>query len=157
MTHIMIDLETLGTRPGSVIRSIGAVVFNPEKNSLGETFYVNIEGNSCKEAGLTSDPETIKWWQQQDQAVKDALMVDQKPLKTALAMFDMWFMEEDGEFVWGHGASFDPVLLKAAYHAVGRDAPWNFWSERCCRTVLALGNRKPRIMRSATRRIRLSR
>lgn len=141
--HVMLDLETRGTRPGSIIRSIGAVVFMPETQKLGSEFYVNIEGNSCIEVGLTSDPETDKWWAGQDQAVKDALLVDQKPLKVALDLFHMWFDEVDGEKVWGHGASFDPVLLKAAYHAVGKEAPWKFWDERCCRTVLALGNRKP--------------
>ena len=58
---VMIDLETLGIQPGSVIRSIGAVVFDPVTNTLGSTFYQNICADSCKKAGLTTDPDTIKW------------------------------------------------------------------------------------------------
>ena len=140
---IMIDLENRGVRPGSIIRSLGAVVFDPVTNTLGSTFYQNIEGGSCKAAGLTADPETDAWWAKQDQAVKDALLVDQVPLSNALDAFDMWWDMNDGERVWGHGASFDAPLLKAAYHAIGSEPPWKFWNEMCCRTVLALGNRKP--------------
>ncbi len=32
--HIMIDLETIGTRPGSAILTIGAVRFDPAANGL---------------------------------------------------------------------------------------------------------------------------
>jgi len=45
MTHIMIDLETWGKRPGCDIRSIGATVFDPSTGHIGErgtagTFYI---------------------------------------------------------------------------------------------------------------------
>ncbi len=142
MAQIMIDLETLGTRPGSVIRSIGAVVFDPYANTLGATFYQNIDSDSCKAAGLTTDPDTIKWWQDQPQAARDALLLDQVPIGNALESLAIWWDMVDGDVVWSHGANFDIVLLECAYRAVGQEIPWKFWSTRCCRTILALGNRK---------------
>ncbi len=41
----MVDLETLGTDPKSVILSIGAVTFDPEnaKEDFSNTFYVNVD------------------------------------------------------------------------------------------------------------------
>lgn len=139
---VMVDLETLGIRPGSVIRSIGAVVFDPSTNKLGSTFYQNICSDSCKKAGLTTDPDTVKWWAQQSQEAKDALIDDQVELVAARESFATWFDLVDGERIWSQGANFDIVLLECAYRAVKQDIPWKFWETRCSRTVLALGNRK---------------
>jgi len=37
--HVMFDLETWGTTPGSALRSIGAVEFDPMGKDIGRTFY----------------------------------------------------------------------------------------------------------------------
>ena len=141
MTHVMLDMETLGVRPGSVIRSIGAVVFNPKTGELGDEFYANVTQASCEKVGLTCDASTLIWWEQQSDAAKAALEVDQRPLMDVLFDFHNWWASAKGEFIWSHGASFDEVLLGCAYRANKVEPPWKFWNVRCCRTVLALGNR----------------
>lgn len=141
MKHVMGDLETLGVRPGSIIRSLGAVVFDPKTGDLGAEFYANITVLSCEKAGMTVDQSTLDWWEQQSDAAKEALLIEQRPLIEVLADFTEWWRANQCEFIWGHGASFDPVLLESAYTAVGAPPPWKFWNVRCCRTVLALGNR----------------
>ena len=141
--HIMIDLETLGTRPGSVILSIGAVVFDLKTGKLEAEFYKNIDRASCEKVGLTTDNATVEWWEKQSPEAKAALEPDQVKLLDALAAFTDWFARVGGECVWGHGATFDLVLLAEAYRAERVPPPWKFWNERCCRTVLALGNRTP--------------
>lgn len=143
MTHVMVDLETWGTKPGCAIRSIGAVVFFPGGGGLHETFYANIDDRSCLDAGLVYDPRTAAWWRDQGEEAQAALLIDQRPLHQVLADFTDWFREVDGQQVWGHGASFDPVLLEAAYDAVERQVPWKFWDVRCSRTLLALGDISP--------------
>ena len=40
--------------------------------------------------------------------------------------------------IWGNGAAFDNVILRTAYERLGLKAPWNFWDDRCFRTVKAL-------------------
>lgn len=143
MTHVMVDLETFGTRPGSVLRSIGAVVFDPKTGAFGKEFYVNITRASCEKAGLLVDPKTEAWWAEQSPEAQAALAINPRTLIEALAAFhEWWSFEAKGEFIWGHGASFDGVLLASAYRAIGVEPPWQFWNERCCRTVLALGNRR---------------
>lgn len=144
MSHIMVDLETWGTKPGSAIRSIGAVVFDPATGDIGGKFYRNIDDQSCLDIGLTQDPGTVQWWSEQSAEARAAFSTSTPHhITDVLAAFSAWFAACDGEQVYGHGASFDPVLLEAAYDAVGLEAPWKFWNIRCCRTILAMANRKP--------------
>ncbi len=133
MKHVMLDLETIGTRPGSVILSIGAVFFDLD-GKTGETFYRNIEPASCLAAGLTVDPQTKAWWMRQSQAARDALAVDRRPLADVVKEFASFF-RAGGEFVWAQGATFDPPLWEAAAAAVGCSTPWRFWNARDTRTV----------------------
>lgn len=143
MAHVMIDIETLGTRPGSVILSLGAQVFDPMTGELGASFYANVDPESCRALGLTEDASTVKWWAEQSSAARSALEKDQQVLPDVLAGFCMWWAKVGGEFVWGHGANFDVTLMEAAFDAAMSEAPWKFWNVRCCRTVLALANRRP--------------
>lgn len=143
MSNVMLDLETWGTTPGSALRSIGACVFDMQGN-IRETFYRNITRASCEALGLTVDPETEQWWADQSAAAQEALVPDQRHLAEVLSDFLPWWDAVGGEYIWSHGANFDEPLLKAAYNVVGLDAPWKFWNVRCCRTVLALGNRRPK-------------
>lgn len=145
MNHVMIDLETWGTTAGSALRSLGAVVFDPANPTapLGETFFANIDDASCAAIGLRKDARTEAWWADQSAAAQGAFAVDPRPIGGVLREFTAWFAKVGGQYVWGHGANFDPVLLEAAYDAVLLEAPWKFWDVRCCRTVLAMANRRP--------------
>jgi DNA polymerase III epsilon subunit-like protein len=67
-TDIMIDIETLGTEPGSIITSIAAVPFN-RNGEMGKAFYMNIDIQSSIDAGLTINAETLKFWMEQRQDV----------------------------------------------------------------------------------------
>ena len=58
MYNVMLDLETLGRTYGSVIRSVGAVVFDPYSDRMGEKFYRNVDRKSCEDVGLKVDPDT---------------------------------------------------------------------------------------------------
>lgn len=143
MKHVMIDLETWGTTPGSALRSLGACVFNPKTGDIGPTFYRNISRTSCEGLGLTVDPRTEQWWSEQSAEARSALEPDQRQLGSVLSEFLGWWKTEvEDACVWSHGANFDVVLLESAFSAVFIEAPWKFWNVRCCRTVLALGNRK---------------
>ena len=99
MTHVMLDLETLGTKPGCVIRSIGAVVFTLD-GVLGAQFYANIDKQSCVDAGLTVDPATEAWWAGQSQEARDALLVNPRPLADIVGEFRAWYEINGGTNVW---------------------------------------------------------
>lgn len=138
--HVMLDLETWGTKPGSAIRSIAAVTFNFEGALVSAAyFYRNITDASCIDAGLKRDERTVAWWAKQDVSAQDALLVDQQPLKEVMKDFSIWWRNRAlGGYVWAQGAGFDPVLWEAACGAVDYVVPWDFRDVRDTRTLYDL-------------------
>jgi hypothetical protein len=144
MRNVMIDLETYGTRPNSVIRSIGALYFDPESGKTGEEFYVNIQAESCLALGLVQDQATVDWWAKPQNAAANAqLAKDQIDLKIALQRFRL-FMEYGGVYVWSQGANFDEPILASAYRAAKLAAPWRFYNARDTRTAYDFARFNPR-------------
>ncbi len=145
MNNVMIDLETWGTTPGSAIRSIGAVSFDPYTDKIDDdTFYFNISDQSCTDAGLIRQPGTVQWWSQQTQQAQDALVTDQKPLTDVITAFNGWFTMHRGVFVWGQGANFDTVLWESAASAVRARVPWRFYNVRDTRTAYDIAQFDPK-------------
>lgn len=53
-------------------------------------------------------------------------------------MQDIMLAPRDEIRVWGNGAAFDNVILASAYRRVTAGTPWQYWNDRCYRTVKAL-------------------
>jgi exodeoxyribonuclease VIII len=133
MQNVMLDLETLGTRQGSVITSIGAVKF--DSDGLGEEFYRNIEIESSLECGLTVDGGTIYWWLQQSEEARNRLCARPRDrLPEVLWEFDL-FLKERNNIIWGNGSDFDNAMLSTAYSKCGMPLPWKYSNNRCYRTM----------------------
>ena len=130
-----LDLETLGTRPGDTILSIGACLFDVEKGIYSE-MHVTINQESSRAAGLRAQKSTIEWWNGQPAEAKAAAFKGEYSLETALKMFQMWLPQET--LVYGNGAAFDNALLAAAYRAIKQEPPWKHWNDRCYRTITAM-------------------
>lgn len=132
--HVMIDLETMGTRPSAPIIAIGAVMF--DGNGTHSTFYVNIDLESAvNDGGGVVDPKTVLWWMEQSGEARSSLRENKKRVVTALYEFRDWLKPVDPEGVWGNGASFDNVLLSETYRRLNLTPPWEFWKDRCYRTM----------------------
>ena len=143
-TDCMIDLETLGTKPGCVILSIGAVLFDLDTGEIGDTFYSPISKSSCLIHGLTIDPVTVEWWARRDNTDAYAVIADANspcapPLMCVLASFSEWLIMHSvsraDRRIWGNGAAFDQPILAEAYRLAGIQLPWVFWNEMCFRTI----------------------
>ncbi len=113
LTHIMVDLETLGTRPGSAIFSIGAIKFKDNK-IIGE-FLGNPSLESNIDNGLTLDPHTIRWWMAQDDKARSQFENATGELKGVLKDFSTWAGPAKNLAMWGCGSDFDNALLAEAY------------------------------------------
>ena len=136
VSHVMLDLETMGTRSDAAIVAIGAVRFNFDNEST-EPFYVNVNLQSCINAGLRVDGSTIMWWMQQSDDARAMFdRTDDADLYEALSQFNHFY--DPGDCLWSNGANFDPVVLENAYRAVERRVPWKFYDVRCVRTICAL-------------------
>jgi exodeoxyribonuclease VIII len=140
MPHFMVDLETLGVRPGSVILSIGAVEFS--RDGLGASFSSIIDTQSCLDAGLAVDPKTVSWWEGQSEEARQVLDRANNGgvnLSWALGEFSKFLTRAavpTAVYVWGNGADFDNALLAEAYRRCGMgQAPWQPAGARCYRTL----------------------
>jgi len=132
MSHVMIDLETLGTTPDSTIIAIGAVYFNPLEvlsQKPCEFFYTNVDWDQ----GRRICPSTVRWWLKQSKEAQQALMSEGIPLKKALENLAEWLPSYCT--VWGNGSTFDISMLEDAY---AHKAPWRYTCVRDVRTVVEL-------------------
>jgi hypothetical protein len=138
--HVMLDLETWGLEPGCAIRSIGAVVFDPRSSSTGlePTFYRNVTDESNRSARLTADPKTQAWWNEQSDAARAPLLVNQITLRQAMVDFTKWWLASGAVTVWSHGANFDEPIFRYAAKRVGFDVPWHYREVRDTRTLFWL-------------------
>lgn len=117
--HLMVDIETLGSRPGSAIASIGAVAFTPS-GVIAEWECV-VDPQSCVKHGMTLDVDTIKWWMRQSEAAR-ASTFSGPSADIVLALHQLaHFANVEHRVVdyWSHGATFDLVLLNCAADAIG--------------------------------------
>lgn len=135
MKHIMLDLETMGTAPGSAVVQIGAVEFSIYK--VCEPLLITISLESCVAAGMRFDPSTVKWWLNQSDAARSSLSTDCISLRDGLQAFADW-IGKDKACIWGDGAAFDNVLLASAYRACRMPLPWHYSGDRCFRTMKKL-------------------
>lgn len=138
--HVMVDLETFGKTPGHVIRSVGAIAFDPVRGTLGETFYANVDRASCEAIGLVVDPATEAFWAEQGEAARAVLEPNQIPVADVLNAFADYWKATGSRRLWAHGAPFDPPFLEAAYRAAGLATPWKYYDVRDTRTVYDLAN-----------------
>lgn len=129
----MTDLETLGKNSKAVILSIGAIEFDTKRDCLGRKFLVNVDPQSCIDAGLIMDVSTVMWWMEQSDEARAAFKKESYPLKDCLEAFTEWYPK--GAQFWGNGATFDNVILANAYDAVGLKRPWLYSADRCYRTL----------------------
>jgi len=137
----MLDLETIDTTSNAAILSIGAVQFDLATGKTGETFYRNVELQSCLNAGLTMSVETLYWWLGQSKEAGAALQENRFSLKTVCIQLTDWF-EETFENIsitelWANGPDFDCVILTNAFKAVYMQFPIRHWQYRNLRNEVA--------------------
>lgn len=145
MIDVMVDLETKGKKPGCMILSIGAVFFDPESGMLGDQYYQVVGPTGQKKRGLHEDAETMAWWAKQPEGARQVLTeheASEVTLEDGLRGFTKLLESADGGLksvkVWGNGSDFDNAILAVAYMAHQQDIPWNFWNNRCFRTLKSL-------------------
>lgn len=142
-TDIMIDLETLDTKPSATILTIGAVKFDPFGDDVNEPdcekFYVRVDLDSCDRIGLTTSEDTINWWSQQSKEAQDEAFSTDGRIDIADAMNQLYKFCWGAKRVWSHGAAFDIVICEHIFAKIGKAVPWNFWQVRCTRTLFDIG------------------
>jgi exodeoxyribonuclease VIII len=145
MTHLMVDLETMGSNPEAPIVAIGAVYFDPNTGITGAEFYQIVSLESAMEFGAKPDGATIIWWLKQSPEARAAITGGEAiGLMDAVDKFDEFVHSNSANGIksvqlWGNGSSFDNVILRRAYEQVGAELSVPFWNDRDVRTIVELG------------------
>ena len=152
---VMLDLETLSTKPNAAILSMGAVTFDSlwDGSELSDescrrreciaSFYANVDVDSCLSVGMHVEGRTLAWWLQQSREASEAFK-DPAPdhISIVLQRFAGWWTANLGTRadvrVWSHGAGFDIPILVNALEAVGRSVPFKYINHRDTRTLFEL-------------------
>ncbi len=106
LTHIMLDLETLGTKPGCKVLSIGACVFMPPW--IGDTFYVAMDLETIPG---TIEMGTFKWWLKQSDDARRAAFFGTENHKDAMQNFTSWVRTKTPVNIWADPVDFDLPIL----------------------------------------------
>lgn len=144
-THLMVDLETMGSGPDAPIVSIGAVFFEPSTGNTGAEFYQVVSLESSMSFGMKPDASTIQWWLKQSSEARSAILVDEAMgLREVLELLADFIAENaaNGSHtvqLWGNGCSFDNVILRRAYALTETPFAVPFWNDRDVRTMVELG------------------
>lgn len=131
----MIDLETLGANPNSVVLSIGAVFF--DENGVYEEFYRELDAQAQIDLGRSISFDTLQWWIGQKDMFPQGC--GHSVLEDDLLEFFNFCNKYEGVKVWGNGATFDISMMEDLIREVtASEVPWAFWNIRDVRTIVDL-------------------
>lgn len=156
-TDVMIDIESMGTRPDAPVVSIGVQPFDFQTGHVGtNTLYVNVDLDSSIALGARADGSTVMWWLSQSETARRALTDTPgrhvtEALDTVARFLDENTVDRQRRIVWACGTDFDPVILREHYSRSSLPTPWAFWNLMDFRTVRKLfGNAVELVARSGT-------
>ena len=150
--HVVIDIETLGNRPGCQIRTLGAqaVCFDSQEGfhvcglpSLGDPFFY--QGGFYRRVRSKGNMEldALQWWTKQGCKVwREALVyIEHMPIAEAMAELSasVVLLQNDCGLKkvawWGNGNEFDQACIEAALARTGHKPPWEYWESHNLRTL----------------------
>jgi hypothetical protein len=153
--HVMVDLETMSVAKNAAILSIGAVVFYangaPQSTDEAATLSLAITPHTYDRPTIRErfdiSAATFAWWLQQSQEAQKQLSAGHLQIEDALNALTAFLHAAAGGDpkrlrIWGNGADFDNVILGTAYRSMGTTPLWNFYHNRCYRTLRSLSYSK---------------
>ena len=155
---IIIDIETLGTKPGCPIIEIGACALDPAGVIVANfsrrvphqhlSFAVVKEGSAQSLYDENDFTRTCRWWVDSEERAETLMKILSPSCcvqdNCALYEFCDWLkgqvagIDPENIRVWANGPAFDISILCWAFDYYGIARPWICWQERCVRTALEL-------------------
>ena len=135
---IMLDLETLSTRPDATILTFGACKFDPyTQTDIDKGIYFSINVDEQTELGLHVDDNTVEWWGRQAEDVREEALGDGDRISLEQFTQELNRFIVGANNIWAQGPVFDIVILENLYRQLGKPCPWQFWQIRDSRTLLS--------------------
>jgi hypothetical protein len=142
----MIDIETLGKKPGAVVLSVGCAVMDMEQLEIVEKAYWVLDLKEQQHQHI--DPETVIWWMQQTDDARAAFrkLIPKTDAATFKNELQKLFDKYNTKTPWANGTNFDlPILGQYIYNLFSGPGdleelvPWGYrWQDmRSLATVMA--------------------
>ena len=136
---IMLDLESLGTRPDCAILTLGAVKFDPfTPDAFGDSLYFRIDVDEQLALGREIQQDTLNWWARQADDVREEALGEEGRVSLETMYRDLNRFCVGVENIWCQGPAFDIVILENIYRQQGWPTPWQFWQIRDSRTLFGV-------------------
>lgn len=133
MSHLMIDIETLGLKPNAVIVSVALVSFDPTRGDeipvtlvMNDNLDVVTQLREC----ASIDASTVAWWMEQPYHARQRAFCPQISIVREDAIQKINEAVAAHDTLWANGPDFDCVKLQ---NYTGNNK-WPFWKHRCVRT-----------------------
>jgi hypothetical protein len=136
---IMLDLESLGTRPDCAILTLGAIKFNPYVlDSFGDSLYLRIDVDEQLALGREVQEDTLTWWSKQAKDVREEALGEGNRVSLTEMYRQLNRFCVGATNIWCQGPAFDIVILENIYRQQGWPTPWQFWQIRDSRTLFGV-------------------
>jgi hypothetical protein len=143
--HVMLDIETLGTRPDTVVLSVGACKFNPHTSQTPHsTVLWRPSAAEQLAAGRSVDHSTLEWWSQQAEHIRAEAFSDQNRISLSDFFSELNRYLVGVDKIWCQGPQFDLVILENLFEQNGHHRNWVYWQVMDCRTLFNLMPTDPR-------------
>jgi hypothetical protein len=143
---IMIDIETLDTKPTAGILSIGIVLF--DVNNINKDLIeieILIDTNDLQKYNFTSSQSTLEWWNKQPEQVRNRAFTDGNRVSILEGLTKLNNICEEYKPIrfWSQGINFDFVILENALNECKITPYWKFYQLRDSRTIQNILNYIP--------------
>lgn len=134
--HVMLDIETFGTKPNAAVISAAAVSFNPHTGEILSEWKGLFNPDDQVDSHI--DFGTVRWWMRQSKEAS-AHFLDPKKLPQSidtLNSLNAWAGPANKDIAWwGNSPSFDQIIMEHLYDSFGIKYPWSVFNFLDVRTI----------------------
>ena len=122
----MLDIETLGTEPDSIVTELGIYTFSKNESYTSASLYGRVGITDQIRVGRTMSSSTLKWHFEKN-AVNflEYIDADKSNIDDALSALKLFVEAEKRKmpgckiYIWANSPTFDIIILKDLYKSLG--------------------------------------
>lgn len=139
--EMMIDIETLGTKPNAVVLSVAATAFT-QADGIVDEFETTLDvDEQIEQLDRSIDYSTLVFWMDQPKKAKEKAFSETRDalgggLSEFIGFFNNHRHDRDPLPTWALPPSFDATITGHLIHTFGLNVPWHYRELRDLRTLL---------------------
>ena len=135
---LMLDIETLGSAPDSIILTVAACAFDPFSKTIYDEHKMYQRVDTDSQEGRTIDDLTMQWWAQQESAATEEAFNEEGRVPFRDMLEELKDLMWRAERIWANGIAFDMTIIEHAFKSEGMPIPWQYYKVMDARTVFKM-------------------